>query len=255
MKNRRKIINAIEPMKLLSKLCLFFVVQGSFAQTAPDFTITTTDGVTRNLYNTLDSGKYILLDFFYPSCQGCWFYAPIIEQSYQNHGAGSGNIEYWGINGGNEIVNDVSIIAYAQQYGITNPLASGADGNGKYVDSLYFATYSGVGYPTYAIICPDRTVFWEINYPPVETEFDSYFSDSCGVVSMSENTFDTGLKIYPNPTIGIFNVLGAVGDIEVLDLFGRLVFTSATSEINMSDQPKGIYYIRVREVIRKLVIR
>ena len=242
-------------MKLLSTLCSFFVILGSFAQTAPDFTITTTDGVTRNLYNTLDSGNYVLLDFFYPSCQGCWFYAPIIEQSYQNHGAGSGNIEYWGINGGNEIVDDAAIIAYAQQYGITNPLASGIDGNGEYVDSLYFATYSGIGYPTYAIICPDRTVFWEINYPPVETGFDSYFSDSCGVASLSENTFDTGLQIYPNPTTGIFNVSGAAGDIEVLDPFGRLVLTTATSQINMTDQPKGIYFIREGEVTLKLVIR
>jgi len=134
-------------MKLLSTLCSFFVVISSFAQTAPDFTITTTDNVTRNLYNTLDQGKYVLLDFFYPNCQGCWFYAPTIEQSYQNHGAGTGNIEYWGINGGNEIVDDAAIIAYTQQYGVTNPYASGIEGNGEYVDSLYFATYSGIAYP------------------------------------------------------------------------------------------------------------
>ena len=242
-------------MKLLSALCSFFVVIGSFAQTAPDFTITTTDGVTRNLYNTLDQGNYILLDFFYPSCQGCWYYAPIIEQSYLNHGAGTGNIEYWGINGGNQIVDDAAIIAYTQQYGITNPYASGIDGNSEYVDSLYMATYGGGAYPTYAIICPDRTVYWAINYPPVVTGFDSYFSDSCGVASISENTFDSDLQIYPNPTTGLFTIEGAIGTTKVIDPLGRLVFTTTKSEIDLSDQPKGIYFVSIGETVRKLVVR
>ena len=242
-------------MKKIITFCSFFAVTGSFAQTAADFTITTTDGVTRNLYNALDQGKYVLLDFFYPSCQSCWFFAPTIEQSYQNHGAGSGNIEYWGINGGNEIVDDAAIIAYTQQYGVMNPCASGIEGNGKYVDSLYMTTYGGFAYPTYAIICPDRTVYWEINYPPVVAGFDSYFSDSCGVASVSEKTLDISFKIFPNPTTGVFTVLGVEDSIEVLDPFGRLVLTTAKPQIDMSDQPKGIYFVRVGEMVRKLVVR
>lgn len=242
-------------MNLLSTLSFTFIFLITIAQNAPDFTITTTDGVTRNLYNTLDQGNYILLDFFYPSCQGCWYYAPIIEQSYQNHGAGSGIIEYWGINGGNEIVDDAAIISYTQQYGITNPYASGLEGNGEYVDSLYMATYGGGAYPTYAIICPDRTVFWAINYPPVVTGFDSYFSVSCGAVSLSEKTFNSEVQIYPNPTAGKFYVSGDIGDIEVLDLFGHLVLKSSTAEINMSNHPKGVYLIRSGAKIRKLVIQ
>jgi len=154
------------------------------AQTAPDFTITTTDGVTRNLYSTLAQGKTVVLDFFYPTCQGCWYWAPVIEQSYQNHGAGAGNIEYWGINGGT-LENDAAIAAYRTQYGITNPCASGLQGGGGAVDSLYNAALGLFSYPTYAVVCPDHSIAWNINNPPTATGFDSYLMN-CGALSIPE---------------------------------------------------------------------
>jgi len=64
---------------------------------APDFTITTTDGVSRNLYTTLAQGKAIVLDFFFLTCPYCIQYAPMIEQVYQSHGAGTQNFDIWGI--------------------------------------------------------------------------------------------------------------------------------------------------------------
>lgn len=45
----------------------------------PDFTITTTDGVVRNLYTELNAGKSVLLDQFYTTCGYCQMYAPIID--------------------------------------------------------------------------------------------------------------------------------------------------------------------------------
>src|SRR5882672_6751773 len=92
---------------------------------APDFTITTTDGVTRNLYTTLAQGKTIMLDFFFTTCSYCIQYAPTIEQAYQAHGAGTGNFEIWGIDNGD---NNAQVIAYRTQYGVTNPCASGTEG-------------------------------------------------------------------------------------------------------------------------------
>ena len=64
---------------------------------AGDFTITTTDGITRNLYNTLDSGKTVFVDLFYTTCYYCQLYSPVIEEIYQNKGAGQEDIEFWGI--------------------------------------------------------------------------------------------------------------------------------------------------------------
>ncbi|MDG1333697.1 MAG: T9SS type A sorting domain-containing protein [Crocinitomicaceae bacterium] len=236
----------------LIALSSFLTITAS-AQTAPDFTITTTDGIMRNLYSTLDQGKSVLLDFFYPSCQGCWFYAPIIEQSYLNNGAGTGNIEYWGINGGNEIVDDAAIIAYRQQYGISNPCASGLDGNGKYVDSLYFSTFTGIGYPTYAVICPDRTVHWNVNNPPTETGFDAFFG-TCETTSLDEALNEASWEIYPNPSNGIFILSGTIDNLEVFDAIGRLVLSTDKSTIDLSKEPKGVFFVKNGNQVKRVLV-
>jgi cytochrome oxidase Cu insertion factor (SCO1/SenC/PrrC family) len=55
--------------KSLLILLFFITVSMGFAQTtlttAVDFTVTDTDGNTFNLFSTLASGKYVLIDFFY----------------------------------------------------------------------------------------------------------------------------------------------------------------------------------------------
>lgn len=62
------------------------------------------------------------------------------------------------------------------------------------------------------------------------------------------------LLIYPNPTTGIFTVQDVTGEIQVYDLFGRLVLRSNKKEIDMGSYPKGIYMVRVGEAIRKLIL-
>jgi len=45
-------------------LLLTLSVSNSYPQTAPDFTATDIHGQTWHLYELLDDGKYVLLDFF-----------------------------------------------------------------------------------------------------------------------------------------------------------------------------------------------
>lgn len=74
-------------------------------------------------------------------------------------------------------------------------------------------------------------------------------------VGIDEISKNNTLQIYPNPTSGIFTVQGATGEIQVFDLFGRLVLTSTEAEVDMSSHPTGIYMVRVGEVVRKLILR
>ncbi|PCJ00619.1 MAG: hypothetical protein COB15_02275 [Flavobacteriales bacterium] len=68
-------------------------------------------------------------------------------------------------------------------------------------------------------------------------------------VIIEENIF----TIYPNPNTGQFNIELKIDDvnalIEVYDLMGKQVFTQNTNEtikkIDISDQPKGIYLVRI----------
>jgi len=72
-------------------------------------------------------------------------------------------------------------------------------------------------------------------------------------------------NIYPNPNSGVFNISiennGKISSVEVFDMMGKQVFKSATNEavqkINISDQPKGIYLVKLtvgNDVLHKKVI-
>ncbi len=54
---------------MVKKLFLTFfcscVLTASVAQNASDFTVTTTGDTTYKLYELLEEGKYVLLDFFF----------------------------------------------------------------------------------------------------------------------------------------------------------------------------------------------
>lgn len=127
-----------------------------------DFTIIDTEGNTLNLYNTLDEGKTVFLDLFFTTCSYCIQYAPIIEQAYQQTGAGEENVLFWGISPQD---NNAAIDAYKATHGITNPCA-GTEGNGPAAIDIIIAGQNFLGYPTYCVVCPDKEMAFDICYPP-----------------------------------------------------------------------------------------
>jgi len=69
-----------------------------------------------------------------------------------------------------------------------------------------------------------------------------------------ENDFvESNFNIYPNPTTGVFNIdvntLGGTALIEVYSIVGQRVYNKITSDnsliINVADEPKGIYFVKV----------
>ena len=142
---------------------------------APDFTITTTDGVQRNLYTTLNSNKSVLLDFFFVGCGACQSNAPTIDQAYVRYGSGNGNIVFWGISDRDA---NAPIDQYKTTYGASNPCA-GTAGNGAAVTTTFQGLFTFTGWPTYTVVCKNKTISWDVNWPPTATGFDSYFT-TCG---------------------------------------------------------------------------
>ncbi len=62
-------------------------------------------------------------------------------------------------------------------YGITNPCA-GTEGGGPAAIDVVIDGQNFLGYPTYCVVCPDRTLYFDICWPPDETCFDPFF-DMC----------------------------------------------------------------------------
>ena len=73
------------------------------------------------------------------------------------------------------------------------------------------------------------------------------------------------ISIYPNPSSGIFNILGKYTDASAYDIQGRLLQTTfrkksaSQSSINLTSYPNGIYFLRFQSqkgvVIKKLIVR
>ncbi len=127
-----------------------------------DFTITDSEGITVNLYNTLNEGKTVFVDMFYTTCSYCIMYAPIIEEVYQATGAGQENVVFWGLS---PTDNNTKINNYKVAHNVTNPCA-GTQGDGPAALNIVKSGQPFNGYPTYCVICPDKTLQFDVCYPP-----------------------------------------------------------------------------------------
>ena len=74
--------------------------------------------------------------------------------------------------------NNSQINAFKATYGQTFP-AAGTQGGGPAAKNVVIAGQTFYGYPTYAVICPDRTIHFDICWPPTLSCLNSYISQ-CG---------------------------------------------------------------------------
>ncbi len=78
-------------IRMLSILLLFvFINTYTISQTsltvAENFNIKTPMGETINLYEILDNGQHVVIDFFNITCGPCQIFAPDIQTSFEHFG-------------------------------------------------------------------------------------------------------------------------------------------------------------------------
>ena len=243
--------------------------------TIDNFTVVDVNGVTHDLYEYAEAGKYILLDFFFDTCGPCQATTPIFNEFHDKYGCNEGDVICISMNNGTD--TDAEVIAFEDTYGgdFNHAPAISADGGAGDVDDDFGVS----AYPTYTLIAPDKTLLVADIWPLDDVgTFENAFPD--GAISempcsVNLDEIETTLNldnVYPNPTSGNLtiefttssaqavsvSVINLIGE-QVATLFEGTVVVGQHREIaDLSDLSAGIYMLRIdmngKTVTRKLIV-
>lgn len=146
-------------------IILFFLLLAGISKSqvaidsALDFSVKDLEGVQHHLYEYLDAGNYVVLDFFTTNCGPCQTYASEISASYDYFGCNSGNVIFLGMNWGSD---NQAVWLFDSIWGAEYPSVSGLQGGGNNVVDAYQV----LSYPTVILIAPDRSILNNHIWPP-----------------------------------------------------------------------------------------
>lgn len=250
---------------LLSLLFIFLITFFAQAQvkinTPVNFTITDTQGNQHTLFDYLDQGKYVLIDFFFTTCGACISSMPNLDEAYERYGCSQGDIVFIALDRGS---TNAQVITYKNAYGGYYPTASGTIGHADAAISAYGVT----AFPTIALIAPNHTFISKDIYPVTKKNLDkaihldaglAYNSNACNLTNahpiLNKNI---ALRLHPNPVITTASIqINLVRSMDVkvniINILGQTIETpidstlsqSITKTIDFGNLKSGVYFIQL----------
>lgn len=239
---------------LISFLCTN--IDAQVGNPAPDFTVTDTDGNTHRLYDYLEAGRIVVLDFYYTTCGPCIFYSPQVNLAYEKYGCNEAETFFLAIDYDD---TNAEVEAYDEEYGIQYPSISGLNGGGNAVVN----DYDIIGFPTFLVIDSTKKIIDVID-PPTLQVFDFRFGNlgiepaACGTAVHDFQQLNANFIVYPNPVssgdelaVEFLQEMSVQIELVIYDALGRKVFSekikSGPDEVykfDISDLGPGLYWIR-----------
>ena len=128
---------------------------------AIDFTATDCHGTEIHLFDILDSGQAVLIDFFFANCGPCQQATPKVVESYYAMGCNMYDVFYMEIS---DRDSDAVCQNWCQTYGVEYPTISGAAGGSTICGA---SMYDIPAFPTVILIMPNHQIviqdLWPIN--------------------------------------------------------------------------------------------
>lgn len=90
---------------------------------------------------------------------------------------------------------------------------------------------------------------WSISCTASKSGYNNSFSNvyNSGLINIDNSYNNDQVEIYPNPTNGkIFLNTTKVETVEIIDLQGKQIYSGIENTIDISQEPKGLYIIKVR---------
>ncbi len=152
-------------MKNIVLFIALFTTAEMGATTAPNFTITTSDNQTLQLYQQfISQGKVVVLEAFFTTCPPCNTHAPLVQSLYsQMLAAYPGKVEFILLSTLNSDTN-IKVGQYKTAKGLTMP-GAGANGGSTAALQPYTSGQFGqfLGTPTFIVIAPNTgEVFFDV---------------------------------------------------------------------------------------------
>lgn len=176
--------------RLFIIIAILFATTGLHAQStnlteAVDFTATDCHGNEIHLFDILDRGQAVFIDFFFLNCGQCQVIAPYINGAYTATGCNQHDVFFMEIS---YIDSNSNCQQWIDQYGVQYPTI-GVEGGGNEI----FDIYGIAGCPTLILIMPDRSIpiqgFQQL-YPFSANDVINAFAQYGGIQQYSCETID-----------------------------------------------------------------
>ena len=222
----------------------------------PDFTATDIEGNEIHLYDILDAGQAVLINFFLTGDPFSEQPMQDVVEAYRLYGCNAHDVFFMEISPNG---HDDACQAWADQFGVQYPTIS-RDGGGNDIAQAIPVGY----YPTIMLIRPDHTFANRDIYPPSleyilqAMDAEDYEQHECEGVGVEENV--QAATLYPNPANDFVTISGEnLGTVRVYNALGQMVdeFEANGSElrINTTNYENGVYFVKADEKTLKFVVK
>lgn len=240
--------------------------------TAVDFTAKDIDGNTFNLFDKLDQGKFVFLDFMFTSCVPCQNAAPKLHEAFITYGANAPTAPMYFVSINRDDNNSVMHnweTTYMSATGPNYPLGiSGTEGSATAGPQTFHNLYNISAFPTMILIAPNRQIL-EQDIWPISTaaDFNPFFQSHGiypGVAGVNNVVSNNNISIFPSPAKENL-YLSVSGDklngVRLIDMLGNVVLaqnfdnSNQVKSLNVSNLNAGVYFAEVRINNTELVIK
>lgn len=226
--------------------------------TAVDFTATDVHGTEIHLFDILDQGQYVLIDFFFTTCSPCQQVTPKIAQSYYAFGCNMHDVFYMEIASGD---SEAACLNWVNNYGVEYPTISGVAGGTNICNQ-----YGISSYPTIILIAPDHSIVIKDLWPISSAQTVINALEAHGV-EQHDCTDPTGVEesglplcLYPNPANDFIIIKGEnLGTVRIFNTLGQKMDEFETDgterSISTHQYPNGVYFVQTGETTHRLIIQ
>lgn len=222
---------------------------------AVDFTATDCHGTEIHLFDILDGGQYVLIDFFYTTCGECNNTVPMIVESYYAFGCNQHDVFYIEISDRDDVTQCLSWIG---NHGVEYPTISGSAGGMSITDQYCISSL-----PTVILIAPDHRIVIHDLYPistaqTIISALEDHDIQQYECMQNVDEALNNDIALYPNPADAFLKIDGkSLGDVTIFNALGQRVAGFVADDemmVNTSHYPNGIYFVKVGDNIRRFVV-